>query len=347
MTSIDLPDGVETIGEDAFSYNQLTSIGIPDSVISIGDYAFSENQLTSVDLPDGVETIGEDAFSYNQLTSVDIPDSVISIGDYAFSDNQLTSVDLPDGVETVGKDLFLVSGPWGDHVIEDFDFTLDEKYDFDEIDLIPVDYNWDYVIAYTPTTEIIERGLGVAIPRTQKEKVGTIKSINHVEACEQISRFSLKKSVLVDGKRISEVMVGTTGKDKIIGTSENEILVGSEGGDVLKGGGGADGFLFQNPDGFGKKAAIKVKDFTSSDGDSFLIDKNILDFGKKLKIKTVVGKNAAFKRVRKSNKDIVFDEKKGFLYFNENGKQKGWGDGGLFAKLQGAPELGADDFTIV
>ena len=142
-------------------------------------------------------------------------------------------------------------------------------------------------------------------------------------------------------------MVGTTGKDKIIGTSENEILVGSEGGDVLKGGGGADGFLFQNPDGFGKKAAIKVKDFTSSDGDSFLIDKNILDFGKKLKIKTVVGKNAAFKRVRKSNKDIVFDEKKGFLYFNENGKQKGWGDGGLFARLQGTPELGADDFTIV
>mgnify|MGYP006220066029 FL=1 len=51
--------------------------------------------------------------------------------------------------------------------------------------------------------------------------------------------------------------------------------------------------------------------------------------------------------MRKSNKDIVFDEKKGLLYFNENGKQKGWGDGGLFAKLQGAPELGADDFTIV
>ena len=120
---------------------------------------------------------------------------------------------------------------------------------------MPVGHNRDYVIAYTPTTEIIERGLGVVIPRTQKEKVGTIKSINHVEACEQISRCSLKKSVLVGGKRSSEVMVGTTGKDKIIGTSENEILVGREGGDVLKGGGGADDFLFQNPDGFGKKGS--------------------------------------------------------------------------------------------
>ena len=31
----------------------------------------------------------------------------------------------------------------------------------------------------------------------------------------------------------------------------------------------------------------------------------------------------------------------------ENVKEQGWVDGGLFAKLQGAPELGADDFTIV
>ena len=347
LTSVDLPDGLEAIGEDAFSYNQLKSINLPDSVVSIGAYAFSDNQLASVDLPDGLEAIGEGAFSYNQLKSIDLPDSVVSIGDYVFSGNQLTSLNLPDGVETVGKDLFLVSRPWDDHTLEDFDFTLDEEYAFDEIDLMPADYNWDHVIAHAPTPEIIERSLGMVIPRTQKDKFSTIKSIDHIETCEQISRFSLKKSVLVDGKRLSEVMVGTTGKDKIIGTSGNEILVGSEGGDVLRGGGGSDGFLFQNSDGFGKKAAIKIKDFSSADGDAVLVDKDIIDFGKKLKIKIVLGKKTAFKWARKSNKDIVFNLKKGFLYFNENGKEKGWGDGGLFAKLQGAPELGADDFTIV
>ena len=49
----------------------------------------------------------------------------------------------------------------------------------------------------------------------------------------------------------------------------------------------------------------------------------------------------------KSKNQFVYDEKKGSLYFNENGKGGGWGDGGLLAILQGKPELGASDFTIV
>ena len=53
------------------------------------------------------------------------------------------------------------------------------------------------------------------------------------------------------------------------------------------------------------------------------------------------------KKASKTNNPFVYDEKKGFLYFNENGKEKGWGDGGLFVKLQGAPELAQSDFTIV
>ena len=53
------------------------------------------------------------------------------------------------------------------------------------------------------------------------------------------------------------------------------------------------------------------------------------------------------KKAFASNKEFVYDEKKGFLYCNENGKEKGWGDGGLFVKLKGAPELGTMDFTII
>ena len=90
-----IPDGVTTIGEDAFSGSSLTSVSIPDSVTSIGGEAFSYcSSLTSVSIPDSVTSIGYRAFyGCSRLTSVSIPDSVTSIGDSAFSYcSSLTSV---------------------------------------------------------------------------------------------------------------------------------------------------------------------------------------------------------------------------------------------------------------
>ena len=48
------------------------------------------------------------------------------------------------------------------------------------------------------------------------------------------------------------------------------------------------------------------------------------------------------KQLMKSDADVVYDEKSGKLFFNENGTAKGWGAkkvGGLIAKFKGKPEL--------
>ena len=53
------------------------------------------------------------------------------------------------------------------------------------------------------------------------------------------------------------------------------------------------------------------------------------------------------KQLMKSAADVVYYEKKGKLYLNENGTAKGWGAkkvGGLIAKFKSKPELSADHF---
>ena len=62
---LEIPDGVEKIGNDAFrSCNNLESVKLPDSINIIGAYAFDYcTSLTSIKIPDGVNIIGAGAFS--------------------------------------------------------------------------------------------------------------------------------------------------------------------------------------------------------------------------------------------------------------------------------------------
>ena len=53
------------------------------------------------------------------------------------------------------------------------------------------------------------------------------------------------------------------------------------------------------------------------------------------------------KQLMTSDADVVYDEKKGKLFLNDNGTTKGWGAkkvGGLIAKFKSKPELSADNF---
>ena len=143
-----------------------------------------------------------------------------------------------------------------------------------------------------------------------------------------------------------DYLLGGEGRDTIMGSNGNDILDGGPGNDQIKGGKGADGFLFKEPNGFGKQQADKIKDFKPDENDSILVDKNTFNLKKKATLLITKGKKKTNK-ASTQNADFLYDEGKGLLFFNQNGNEKGWGDGGLFAKLQGAPELGASDFTII
>jgi len=106
LTSIVIPDSVETIGNGAFTSNDISILDLGEGIVTIGAGAFLNNSLTSVTLPDSLETIGGSAFSGNSLTGITLPDSLTTLGGSAFHSNQITSAFIPDSVTTVNSSIF-------------------------------------------------------------------------------------------------------------------------------------------------------------------------------------------------------------------------------------------------
>lgn len=104
LTSITIPDGVTSIGVNAFMYSYLTSVTIPNSVTTISEGAFKYcSRLSNVTIPNGVTRISNDAFYHcSSLASVTIPNSVTSIGNYVFDGcSSLVSIEIPDSVTLI------------------------------------------------------------------------------------------------------------------------------------------------------------------------------------------------------------------------------------------------------
>ena len=191
-------------------------------------------------------------------------------------------------------------------------------------------------------TDVIE----ATSPTTSTEDSNHDSSILGIEPQAAITSIELDAPLVFDELELTQVLVGTNGSDNITGSDASEVLNGNQGKDNLVGGGGADAFLFETPGEFGKQKRDSIFDFDSNEGDKIVISTDSFNGVGKVKLKVVDGKKEA-KDAASSNKTFIYDENKGMLYFNEDGENKGFGDGGVFAKLIGTPEIGASDFTLM
>ena len=88
LTSIEIPDTITEIGDNAFAGNNFERIEIPASVKRIGRLAFStKNYLqtpTTLILNEGLETIGSWAFRNKKIESVVLPTTVTGLPENTF-----------------------------------------------------------------------------------------------------------------------------------------------------------------------------------------------------------------------------------------------------------------------
>ncbi|MDZ8239099.1 MAG: hypothetical protein RMZ69_18450 [Nostoc sp. ChiQUE01a] len=154
----------------------------------------------------------------------------------------------------------------------------------------------------------------------------------------------------IDGKSGNDLLRGGAGNDSLIGGTGNDTLVGGAGSDRLTGGVGADYFLYNTNAAFVSSAIGQdtITDFKHSQADKIILDKTTFTA-----ITSTAGtgfSNAGdFKIISKgatSTAKIVYDPVTGQLFYNQNGSAAGFGSGGLFATLSGAPTLTATDFII-
>ena len=97
---------------------------------------------------------------------------------------------------------------------------------------------------------------------------------------------------------------------------------------------------------FNKQSADQIINFNPST-DTLEIDSG--SFGIDISATFATGKNkkAVKKKLAKQAFDFLYDEKKGGLYFNENGVDKGFGDGGIIVILKGTPDLASGNLDFI
>lgn len=145
LTSIIIPENVESIGNHAFYGCSLSKILIPKSVRSIGTLTFDNDDLTEIrvesgnpvydsrnncnaiietgsgtlvvgcantEIPEDIKAIGDYAYHYcKNIASITIPESVTYIGKNAFRYcMSLTSIDLPKNITLIDECAF--EGCW-------------------------------------------------------------------------------------------------------------------------------------------------------------------------------------------------------------------------------------------
>lgn len=104
-----VPDTVTSIAQDAFRNSKVTSIQLPNGVSSIGNSAFYRcTKLETVNIPSGIKKIRKNMFyQCRSLTRMTLPSQIEVLGDSSFEGcRSLKTINLPSNLKKIGNNAF-------------------------------------------------------------------------------------------------------------------------------------------------------------------------------------------------------------------------------------------------
>ena len=106
LRSIDVPEGVTRIGDNAFSDNNgLSHCTLPNTLVSIGQYVWSSVlSLEELVIPDSVTTLGTWTFSYCEVKNLVLSKNLTVIPDNCIRQMpKIEKIRIPEGVTRIGS----------------------------------------------------------------------------------------------------------------------------------------------------------------------------------------------------------------------------------------------------
>lgn len=109
LSQINIPDGIKSIGEQAFRATNINSVELPDSLDFLGDYAFANcESLKDIKLPLSLKAVPYGCFcECSALMEIVIPNGYTEIGSNSFTEcEELCRVVLPEGLQKIDFNAF-------------------------------------------------------------------------------------------------------------------------------------------------------------------------------------------------------------------------------------------------
>lgn len=111
LNDLIIPSNVTTIEHDAFKSCSIENLNLHPGIRTIGERAFTMNNITQLDVPGGITEIAEGTFSENPLAKITLHDGLQRIGKNAFASESSTFTDFTVPATVKNIDAGVVSSP--------------------------------------------------------------------------------------------------------------------------------------------------------------------------------------------------------------------------------------------